>query len=210
MTKTRILIVEDHLLTRIGLRFVLDDSATLEVIDEAEDGVTGYQKVVDLVPDIALLDIGLPVIDGIECLTRIRRANLPTKVMIRSSHAEDAAILAAIAAGADGYCLKDSPDQLLIAGLEYISRGKAWLDPRIAGQMVTTFSPYSNRAKPPSSGIISGASRPSFALDDEDLETLNHIATRTGDDGTCDVYTTVAANEDPVRVIMQKISNRRI
>jgi DNA-binding NarL/FixJ family response regulator len=210
MTKIRVIIVEDHLLTRVGLRFILDDSTNLKVIDEAEDGLSGFQKVVELVPDIALLDIGLPVIDGIECLTRIRQAKLPTRVMIRSSHAEDAAILAAIAAGADGYCLKDSPDQLLIAGLEYIHGGKAWLDPRIAGQMATAFSPYLNRSRQPSNGIISSSSRPSFVLDEADLATLNQIATSTDDSGRSEPLNAATSNTDPIRLIMQKISNRKI
>jgi len=147
MTKKEItiLIVEDHHITRLGLRIVLESIPGLVVVGEADNGTLALKKIFELAPDVTLLDIGLPQIDGIECLKRVKVLGGSSRIMIRSSHEEYAAVLAALAAGTDGYCLKDSTDELLVEGIKCLANGKAWLDPRIAGQLASYFAKNSSR-----------------------------------------------------------------
>ncbi|HEV2909535.1 MAG TPA: response regulator transcription factor, partial [Candidatus Eremiobacteraceae bacterium] len=89
MAKIKVLIVEDHALTRTGLRTALDCNASLEVVGEASDGEAGLEEALRLKPDVAVVDIGLPGIDGIELTRRIRRDLPKTKVLILTMHDMD-------------------------------------------------------------------------------------------------------------------------
>ncbi|MDX2106995.1 MAG: response regulator transcription factor [Candidatus Melainabacteria bacterium] len=129
---TKILIVEDHLLTRLGLKMVLDQDPNLEVIGEAEDGVDCLNKIEQLNPDVVLLDIGLPLIDGIECAYRLNKKQSKSRIIFRSSHEELSVIFPAFATGADGFCSKNNPDSILIKAINTVAAGYPWLDPQIA------------------------------------------------------------------------------
>ena len=129
--KTRILIVEDHALVRAGLVTALG-GAGFEVIAEVADGPQGLQRAIELEPDVALVDIGLPGIDGIE-LTRFLRQNVPNiHVVILTVHDLDTEVFAALAAGADAYCLKTSDVSTVTAAVAIAAGGGAYFDPQIA------------------------------------------------------------------------------
>jgi len=168
-----ILIVEDHHITRFGLRIVLENIPGLVVVGEADEGILALKKILELAPDVTLLDIGLPQIDGIECLKRVKALGGSSRIMIRSSHQENAAVLAALAAGADGYCLKDSSDDLLIEGIKCLANGNAWLDPRIAGQLASHFAKNTTRS---SSGITQLTKT---SLLNQEVALLGKIANKT-------------------------------
>lgn len=127
-----ILIVDDHELTRLGLSSAIKKKSKFTISGEAVDGISAVSMVEQLTPDIVLMDIGMPKMDGITATRQIKERVPGCKVIILSSrHLEDE-ITASIAAGADGYCLKDIATERLIQVIELVSEGGIWLDPYIA------------------------------------------------------------------------------
>jgi DNA-binding NarL/FixJ family response regulator len=131
----RILIVEDHPVTRLGLRIVIEEQDDMTVVGEAGDGVEAMRLVAALNPDVVLMDLGLPKIDGFECSGLIKAGSLRARVLVRSSHEEDTVVIGALAGGVDGYCFKDTSDSILFDGIRTVMSGRAWYDPRIPGHL---------------------------------------------------------------------------
>jgi NarL family two-component system response regulator LiaR len=131
MNPTRVVIVEDHALVRAGLRTSLE-AAGIDVIAEAADGIAGFDTVVACRPDVAVIDLGLPGKDGI-ALTRDLKA-LPDapRIVILTMHELDDEVLAALAAGAEAYCVKASDPSVVIDAIKAVAAGGAYFDPRIA------------------------------------------------------------------------------
>ena len=126
------MLVEDHALTRAGLRTALDNSGDLQVVAEAADGPSGLAAVLEHLPDVAVIDIGLPGMDGIELTRRIRNAAPKTRVAILTVQDLETEILAALSAGADAYSLKTSPPERIVTAIRTAAEGGAYFDPRIA------------------------------------------------------------------------------
>ena len=127
-----VVLVEDHALTRAGLRTALESAEDLEVVAEAGDGPSGLAAVIEHRPDVAVIDIGLPGIDGIELTRRIRIEAPATRIAILTVHDLETEILAALAAGADAYSLKTSPPERIVIAIRTAAEGGAYFDPRIA------------------------------------------------------------------------------
>lgn len=185
----KVLIVEDHLITRLGLKMVLEQWPTITIVGEAENGLTALQLVETLAPDLVLLDIGLPDIDGIECLARIKAKNLTARILMRSSHEEVPAIMAAMAAGADGYCFKDSSDAMLIEAIETMAAGKAWIHPRVASHLLSYFGTQSRQP-------VYSRNLSSVNLQSEEFTLLSAIARGDG-----------KHNPDELQALMNKIGS---
>ncbi len=134
MTTIRVVLVEDHDLSRIGLRAALEQVPDLEVIGTAADGYQGLQLLAVSKPDVAIIDLGLPELDGIELTQRLRAtAELAaTRVLILTMHKDEDSVLAAFAAGADSYSLKDASMENLVQAIRLTAEGNAWIDPTIA------------------------------------------------------------------------------
>jgi DNA-binding NarL/FixJ family response regulator len=138
IARTRVVIVEDHALTRAGLRTALQDS--FDVVGEAADGLAGWDAIARERPDVAVIDIGLPALDGV-ALTQKVRAELPsTHVVIVTMMDLDQEVLAALAAGADAYCLKSSEPERIVDAVRIASEGGAYFDPTIAHVVLGRFS----------------------------------------------------------------------
>ncbi|MGC1380301.1 MAG: response regulator transcription factor [Candidatus Baltobacteraceae bacterium] len=136
--RARVAIVEDHALTRAGLRTAL--AGSFDVVAEAADGASGWEAIEREHPDVAVIDIGLPAIDGIT-LTRRVRAELPaTHVVIVTMIDLEDEVLAALAAGADAYCLKSSEPERIVEAVRIASEGGAYFDPQIAHVVLARFS----------------------------------------------------------------------
>jgi two-component system, NarL family, response regulator LiaR len=134
----RVVIVEDHALTRAGLRTALGQ--TFDVVGEAADGIGGWEAIVRERPDVAVIDIGIPALDGV-ALTKRVRAELPaTRVVIVTMIDLEEEVLAALAAGADAYCLKSSEPERIVEAVRIASEGGAYFDPRIAHVVLARFS----------------------------------------------------------------------
>jgi NarL family two-component system response regulator LiaR len=137
-SRPRVVIVEDHALTRAGLRTALQDSC--DVVGEAADGLTGWEAIVREQPDVAVIDIGLPVLDGVSLTKRVR-AELPlTRVVIVTMVDLEDEVLAALAAGADAYCLKSSDPERIVDAVHIAREGGAYFDPTIAHVVLARFS----------------------------------------------------------------------
>lgn len=137
MSKIRVVLVEDHDLSRIGLVAALKQVDDIEVVGNAANGRQGLQLLHSAQPDVAIVDIGLPDIDGIELTQQFKQSLgagsvTQTKVLILTMHEEEDSVLAAFAAGADSYSLKDASLDTLVQAIKVTSEGNTWIDPNIA------------------------------------------------------------------------------
>jgi DNA-binding NarL/FixJ family response regulator len=130
--KIKLLMVEDHKLLRVGLKAIFEEYPNLEVIGEAEDGVTAVKLAKELNPDIILMDIGLPIMDGIEATQKIKETNPDIRVIILTSHSDENEVMQSLAAGANAYAMKDIKTEYLIMVIESVNEGAIWLDPKVA------------------------------------------------------------------------------
>ncbi len=130
--KIRVLLVEDHAMVRMGLQVFISQSDKVELIGEAENGLTGIDMAKRLVPDVILMDIGLPYLDGIEATKKLKEANISSKVLIFTSRDSEDDIFSAFQAGADGYIMKGATQEQTISAICAVNDGVAWLDPSIA------------------------------------------------------------------------------
>jgi two-component system response regulator NreC len=132
MTSVRIVLADDHTILRQGLRLVLERQSDFAVVDEADNG----RQVIDIAirenPDVVIMDIAMPLLNGIEATKRITAERLKTAVIILSMHSDEAYILRALRAGARGYLLKDSADADLIQAVRAVCAGKAFFSPAVS------------------------------------------------------------------------------
>jgi NarL family two-component system response regulator LiaR len=142
----RVVIVEDHALTRAGLKTALAGEA--DVVGEAADGMAGYDLVARERPDVAIVDIGLPGLDGIALTQRIRAGVPSTRVVIVTMIDLEQEVLAALAAGADAYCLKSSDPQRIVEAVKIAAEGGAYFDPSIAHVVLRRFGEASRASAP--------------------------------------------------------------
>jgi len=137
--RARVAIIEDHALTRAGLRTAL--AGEFDISGEAADAAAGYELVLRERPDVAIVDIGLPDEDGISLTHRIRAAQPSTHVVIVTMIDLEPQVIAALAAGADAYCLKNSDPERIVEAVRIASEGGAYFDARIAHVVLTRFAP---------------------------------------------------------------------
>jgi two-component system, NarL family, response regulator LiaR len=127
-----VVLVEDHALTRAGLRTALEAGGDVHIVAEAADGIAGEEAILRLRPAVAVIDIGLPGKDGV-AVTRSIKATVPqTRVVILTMHDLDDEVLAALSAGADAYCVKSSDATTVIDAVRIVAGGGAYFDPQIA------------------------------------------------------------------------------
>jgi two-component system response regulator DevR len=137
MAKTLdILLVDDHEIVRLGLKEILSDFPQFKVVGEAGDGATAIEKALKVKPDVILMDIRMPKMDGVESTRRIMDKLPDTKVIILTSYADDDMLFGAINAGAYGYVLKQIGSESLVDALKAVSRGEEILDPSITQRVL--------------------------------------------------------------------------
>ena len=144
-----VLLIEDHELTRMGLSMLCSKSDNINLLSEASDGIEGIKKARETEPDVILMDIGLPNIDGIEATWRIKEFLPNVKVLIFTSRDGENDVFEAFKAGADGYIMKGATPEQTISAIKSVYEGVGWIDPSIA-KMV-----FSNLQKP--GGNVSSA-----------------------------------------------------
>jgi DNA-binding NarL/FixJ family response regulator len=139
MSLQRIMIADDHSILRRGLRLVLEEHAEYRVVGEAADGKEAVRVAQEQRPDIAILDIGMPHLNGIEAARQICSSMPATAVIMLSMHSDESYVLRALKVGARGYLLKQSAESDLIAAIKAVSVGKAYFSPAIGRLMLEDY-----------------------------------------------------------------------
>lgn len=127
-----IVIVEDFKLTRVGLRCALNANPDLNVVAESEDAIDGLKQIEKLRPDVVLMDLGLPMMNGIEAMVKIREISSDIKIIALTSHDREEEVVAALSSGANAYCLKDIDPAKLADVIRDVSEGVCWIDSVVA------------------------------------------------------------------------------
>jgi len=151
MSKLReinVLIIEDHALTRFGLKKAFDSVDRIKLISEAQDGESGVELTKKLKPDVVLMDLGLPGINGIEAIRQIKKFDNRIKIIVLTSHNTENEVWASIDAGANAYCLKNIEPERLIQVIESVYDGAAWIDPAIADMVLKGLADGNIRTAP--------------------------------------------------------------
>jgi DNA-binding NarL/FixJ family response regulator len=192
----RIAIVEDHALTRAGIKTALEGESDFEVVAEAADGNSGFNEIVRTTPGVAVLDIGLPGIDGIELTRRLRAQLRGIRIVILTMHDLDQEILAALAAGADAYVVKGSDPSNLLTAVRVVADGGAYFDPQIAHSVLRHFGSPSP-APPPTDN----------PLTPRELEVLRLVADGVGNTEIGQrLYLGLGTVKGHIRDILEKLS----
>ena len=139
MARLRILLADDHTVVRQGLRRVLEDRPDWEVVAEAGDGREAVRQAEEVRPDVAIIDVAMPLLNGIETTRQIARKAPATRILVLSMHSDEAYVNQILKAGATGYLLKDSADVDLLQAVEAVSKGKSFFSPAIAKVMLDDY-----------------------------------------------------------------------
>lgn len=135
----RILLADDHKIVRDGLRALLDAQPGFRVVGEAEDGRTAVEMTLELHPDVVVMDIGMPGLNGIDATGRVTLERSDTKVIALSMHADRRFVAEMLRAGASGYLVKDSAFEELVGAIRAVTEGRVYLSQGIAGVVVQDY-----------------------------------------------------------------------
>lgn len=156
MKKIRILLADDHTILRDGIRALLEDQDDIEVIGEAEDGQSAVKMTAQLTPDIVIMDIAMPLLNGLEATHQIKRDSPQVKVLILTMHENEEYIRQVLAAGALGYVLKDAAARDLLGAIRSVYNGEAVLSPAITRLVIEDYLRWGDiRPENTSNGLTS-------------------------------------------------------
>ncbi len=139
MSKIRVLVVDDHAIMRDGISALLDLQDDIEIVGEASDGKEAIEKARELVPDVIIMDITMPEMDGLEATRRIKKKNPSVKVLVLTQHDNREYILSTIKSGSDGYLPKRALGSELVAAIRAIHQGHSFLYPTAAGILLEDY-----------------------------------------------------------------------
>lgn len=213
MKTIRVVLIEDHDLTRIGLKTGLQQWPGIAVVGEADTAAVGLTVVQAQQPDVAVVDIGLPDRDGIELTREIKQTVPQSRALILTMHDNESSVLAAFAAGADSYCMKDVRMDKLVEALQATCEGNAWIDPAIARivlkQTQATNPPLSAPHRRPVSSPLPLGDHDLLATDpltERELEVLELIVAGCSNAEIAEkLYITVGTVKTHVRSILNKL-----
>lgn len=144
--RIRILLVDDQTMFRDGMRVLLSSQPDFDIVGEAADGEQAIQKAAALHPDVVLMDLRMPVLDGAAATRRLRASDPEARVIVLTTFDEDAAIFDGLRAGATGYLLKDAPTEKLYEAIRAAAKGESFLQPSVASRVVAEFTRLSEKA----------------------------------------------------------------
>ncbi|HCF26627.1 MAG TPA: DNA-binding response regulator [Cyanobacteria bacterium UBA11049] len=194
-----ILLVEDHALMRRGMKGQFALESSFIVVGEAADGVEAIKLAAELEPDLVLMDIDLPVMDGITATQQIKSDRNTTRILALSAFDNDTHVMGMLAAGADGYCLKTIEWEQLIAVIQLIQGGGAYLDPQVARAVA--------RMLKPTISAISQPQMPFPVLTSREREILKLIAEGCSNQEIAhQLYLSLGTVKSYVRMILNKLS----
>ena len=160
----RILLVDDQALVRAGFRMILDAEPNVEVVGEASDGREAIDQVRTLRPDVVLMDIRMPELDGLEATRRILAADATARVLVVTTFNLDEYVYEALRSGASGFVLKDDPPEQLIAAVRTIAGGEALLSPSVTRRVIQEFTRVHRHAVPKAVGTLTSRELDVFRL----------------------------------------------
>ncbi|MBD2431748.1 MULTISPECIES: response regulator transcription factor [Fischerella] len=195
LSRQRILIVEDDPVMQLGLEQFFEEFSQYQIIGIVTDGYLGVEAAVKLQPDLVVMDIGLPQLDGIAATQQIK-ANLPNiRVVILTSHQDETEMIAALAAGADACCIKGTSLEQLSVAISAAKQGATYLDPQIAKKVI-------EHIKPPAP-VVSNLGQ----LSSRELEVLKLIVEgRTNPEIAAELYMSLSTVKTHIRSIMNKLA----
>jgi len=198
----RVLLVEDHALMRRGMKGQFALEAGFCVVGEAVDGAQAIQLAAQLEPDVVLMDIDLPIIDGITATQQIKSDRSTTRLLALSAFDNDTQVMGMLAAGADGYCLKTIEWEQLLAVIHLIQGGGAYLDPQVARKVARMLKP------PAISPTVSEPQPlPTPVLSSREREVLKLIADGCSNQEIAEqLYLSLGTVKSYVRMILNKLS----
>ncbi len=158
----RVLLVDDHAVVRTGFRLLLQSSANVEVVGEADSGEAAYQRYLELTPDVAVLDIAMPGMGGIEALRRIRARDAEARVLALSAHDDPVHARHALREGASGFLSKRSAPEALLEAITAVAAGRQYIDPGVAQRLALT--------------AVDGTSSPAEQLSQREFEVFIRLA----------------------------------
>jgi DNA-binding NarL/FixJ family response regulator len=136
MTAIRVLLADDQPLVRAGLRRIIEADAALEVVGEAGDGQRAVDEALSARPDVVLMDVRMPVFDGIEATRRINESGSPARIIVLTTFGLDEYVVAALRAGASAFVLKEAPAEQILAAIHDVADGRAVIDPGVAQAVI--------------------------------------------------------------------------
>jgi DNA-binding NarL/FixJ family response regulator len=153
VSRIRVLIVDDQDMVRTGIRMILESDDDIEVVGEARDGAEAVARTRRLEPDVVLMDIRMPVVDGVSATRELRSIEPPVaaRVLILTTYDLDEYVFAALRAGADGFLLKHAPSDVLLDGIRTVAAGEALLAPEVTRRVIAAFAqaPEPSSTEPP-------------------------------------------------------------
>jgi DNA-binding NarL/FixJ family response regulator len=165
----RVLLVDDQALFREGLRTLLTVQPDLEVVAEAANGEEAVVQAKAHSPDVALMDLRMPALDGVEATRRVRAAVPTCQVLVLTTFDDDDYVFEALRAGAAGYLLKDAPLEKLVEAIRGAARGQSFLQPSIAAKVVAEFNRLSQKRPAAGAALVE-------PLSERELEVLRHLS----------------------------------
>jgi DNA-binding NarL/FixJ family response regulator len=135
----RVVLADDHVLFRQALRYLLESESDIRVVGEADDGAAAIELVAHYLPDVIVLDISMPAIDGITAAQQLRQTYPQLGIIMLTMFAEDAHVIRAIRAGADGYLLKNIESKRVVEAIRAVARGESIIDPELASKVMNEF-----------------------------------------------------------------------
>ncbi len=168
----RVLIVDDHALYRRGLQTVLSTEDGIEVVGEAADGIEAVDQAEEILPDVIVMDVGMPKRGGIDACRVIKQRVPSARILMLTSSDDEANLFEAVRAGANGYLLKDVPPEEVAAGIRSVFQGQSLLSPLMASKLLEEFKAISQKDVPPAP--TPGLELP--RLTQRELEILQRVA----------------------------------
>ena len=167
----KVVIVEDYKLTRVGLKSTLNEYPHINVVGEAEDAVEGIKVIQLLKPDVVLMDLGLPGMNGLEATIKIKEVSPSTKIIILTSHERNEEVIAALGSGANAYCLKDITPETLSSVIKNVAEGACWVDAAVSSAALNFFPKPENVSFISTNEVQDARAQ----LTERELEVLKHL-----------------------------------